>query len=64
MKTPYIFAKRFVAGESYDVAEKKVRAINQKGNRVTLDLLGENIKDATTAAERNRRCLYRVAGTN
>ena len=51
MKTPYIFAKRFVAGESYDVAEKKVRAINQKGNRVTLDLLGENIKDATTAAE-------------
>lgn len=51
MKTPYIFAKRFVAGESYDVAEKKVRAINQKGNRVTLDLLGENIKDATAAAE-------------
>ena len=51
MKTPYIFAKRFVAGESYDVAEKKVGAINQKGNRVTLDLLGENIKDATTAAE-------------
>ena len=51
MKTPYIFAKRFVAGESYDVAEKKVRAINEKGNRVTLDLLGENIKDATTAAQ-------------
>lgn len=51
MKTPYIFAKRFVAGESYDVAEKKVQGINQKGIRVTLDLLGENIKDATTAAE-------------
>ncbi|HBD42469.1 MAG TPA: proline dehydrogenase [Bacteroidetes bacterium] len=51
MKTPYIFAKRFVAGESYDVAEKKVQRINQKRIRVTLDLLGENIKDATTAAE-------------
>lgn len=49
MKLPYILAKRFVAGESFKSALPKVRSINEKGIAVTLDLLGENVKDKSTA---------------
>ncbi len=51
MKLPYAFAKRFVAGESLDQAVPKVAALNEAGIKVTLDLLGENVKDRTTADE-------------
>jgi len=49
MKLPYAFAKRFVAGESLEHAVPKVADLNQSGIKVTLDLLGENVKDRTTA---------------
>lgn len=49
MKLPFVLAKRFVAGESLDKAVPKVKDINAKGIHVTLDLLGENVKDRATA---------------
>lgn len=49
MKLPFIFAKRFVAGEDLGQTIPKVTELNEFGIRVTLDLLGENVKDKTTA---------------
>lgn len=51
MKLPFVLAKRFVAGESFDQAKPKVKALNEKGIRITLDLLGENVEDRQTADE-------------
>jgi proline dehydrogenase len=51
MKLPFIFAKRFVAGETFEQTINKVKALNQKNIKVTLDLLGENVKDRTLADE-------------
>ena len=51
MKLPFLFAKRFVAGETLDQALPKVREINKKSIKVTLDLLGENVTDRETADE-------------
>lgn len=51
MKLPFIFAKRFVAGETFESAVPKIKALNKKGIKVTLDLLGENVKQKTTADE-------------
>ncbi|MDX1671276.1 MAG: proline dehydrogenase family protein [Balneolaceae bacterium] len=51
MKLPFALAKRFVAGESFKEAIPKVQALNQKGIEVTLDLLGENVKDREMAEE-------------
>lgn len=49
MKLPFVLAKRFVAGETFDQSVPKVRELNQSGIKVTLDLLGENLKDRETA---------------
>ncbi|MCH8568408.1 MAG: proline dehydrogenase family protein [Balneolales bacterium] len=49
MKLPYTLAKRFVAGESLEQTVPKVSDLNDAGIRVTLDLLGENVKDKKTA---------------
>ncbi|WP_069131066.1 proline dehydrogenase family protein [Rhodohalobacter halophilus] len=49
MKLPFIFAKRFVAGETFESAVPKIKTLNQKGIRVTLDLLGENVSKRSTA---------------
>ncbi|NIT57936.1 MAG: proline dehydrogenase [Aliifodinibius sp.] len=51
MKLPFVLAKRFVAGESFDQAMPKVKALNEKEIKVTLDLLGENVEDRQTADE-------------
>lgn len=51
MKLPFIFAKRFVAGESFDQAVSKVETLNNLGIHVTLDLLGENVNNRKTADE-------------
>lgn len=51
MKLPFVLAKRFVAGESFDQTNPKVKALNSKGIKVTLDLLGENVEDRQTADE-------------
>jgi len=51
MKLPFILAKRFVAGETFESTIPKIEALNQKGIKITLDLLGENVKQKTTADE-------------
>lgn len=51
MKLPFFLAKRFVAGESFEAAVPKVKTLNEKGIRVTLDLLGENVEDRAMADE-------------
>lgn len=48
MKLPFILAKRFVAGESFESALPKVKDINAKNLRMTLDLLGENVSSRET----------------
>lgn len=49
MKLPFALASRFVAGETFDQSIPKVRHLNEHGIKVTLDLLGENVKDRKTA---------------
>lgn len=49
MKLPFVLAKRFVAGETFDQSIPKVRHLNEHGIKVTLDLLGENVKNRKTA---------------
>jgi len=51
MKLPFVFAKRFVAAETFNATIPKIKAINQKGIKVTLDLLGENVTSQSTADE-------------
>lgn len=51
MKLPFVLAKRFVAGESFEQAEPKVKELNKKDIKITLDLLGENVEDRPTADE-------------
>jgi proline dehydrogenase len=49
MKLPYAFARRFVAGENFETAAPKVSELNGLNIKVTLDLLGENVKDRAMA---------------
>jgi proline dehydrogenase len=49
MKLPFIFAKRFVAGESFNQALSKSRDLNSRKLKLTLDLLGENVADRAEA---------------
>lgn len=49
MKLPFALAKRFVAGEDFESTIPKIKEINAKKIRVTLDLLGENVTDSKTA---------------
>jgi proline dehydrogenase len=51
MNLPFVLAKRFVAGENFDQALPKVRALNEKKIKVTLDLLGENVTEKKMADE-------------
>jgi proline dehydrogenase len=51
MKLPFILAKRFVAGETFQESIPKVQYLNEKDIPITLDLLGENVKDEATASE-------------
>lgn len=49
MKLPFVLAKRFVAGESFEQTIPKIEQLNEKEIKVTLDLLGENVKDRSMA---------------
>ena len=49
MKLPFIFARRFVAGENLSQTLPVIRNFNSKGIRVSLDLLGENVRDKCVA---------------
>jgi proline dehydrogenase len=57
MKLPFVFAKRFVAGETFESTVPKIKALNKKGIKVTLDLLGENVKKKTTADDTVKECI-------
>lgn len=49
MNLPFVFARRFVAAETFEETIPKIKEINQKNIKVTLDLLGENVRVKTTA---------------
>ena len=49
MKLPFFLASRFVAAEDLDGALPVVQGLNAKGLHVTLDLLGEYVKDRAVA---------------
>lgn len=49
MKLPFVLAKRFVAGESFDESISKAQYLNSRNLDLTLDLLGENITDKAAA---------------
>jgi proline dehydrogenase len=51
MKLPFVLAKRFVADESFDDTIPKIKQLNEKNIKITLDLLGENVKDRKTAGQ-------------
>lgn len=51
MNLPFFLAKRFVAGKTFKETIPKIKHLNQKGIKVTLDLLGENVKEKATADE-------------
>lgn len=51
MKLPFALARRFVAGETFDQTIPKIKALNEKNIKVTLDLLGENVTKKNTADE-------------
>ncbi len=51
MKLPFVLAKRFVAGESFQQSIAKAQYLNSRNLRLTLDLLGENITDKAAADE-------------
>lgn len=47
----YLFARRFVAGETIDDAIKKAHELRKKGVYATINILGEHIKDPKKAEE-------------
>lgn len=49
MKLPFFLARRFVAAKTFNGTIPKIKSFNEKGIKVTLDLLGENVKEKTTA---------------
>lgn len=51
MKLPFIFAKRFVAGEGFSSSLPAAKQLNQARHQLTLDLLGENIYSRTQAED-------------
>ena len=51
MKLPFALAKRFVAGETLELAIPKVEDLNRKGIKITLDMLGENVTDRAMARD-------------
>jgi len=57
MRHPRSFARRFIAGESADEAIAASRALEAKGLRLTLDLLGESVTSLDGAADATREYL-------
>nr|BCX00448.1 MAG: proline dehydrogenase [Bacteroidota bacterium] len=49
MRLPFALARRFVAGETFQEAVPKVRALNAAGIMATLDLLGEYVTEPARA---------------
>lgn len=51
MKLPFALARRFVAAETFKETIPKIKYFNERNIKVTLDLLGENVHEKTTADE-------------
>jgi proline dehydrogenase len=49
MKLPFVFAKRFVAGEEFLSSVPAAKQLNQAHHQLTLDLLGENVTSRSQA---------------
>lgn len=49
MKLPFFLAKRFVAGESFEESLPAIKELTSKGLFVTLDMLGEYVRDREIA---------------
>jgi len=49
MKLPFVFAKRFVAGEEFSSSVPAAKQLNQANHQLTLDLLGENVTSRSQA---------------
>lgn len=43
------FASPYVAGDTFEIAIPKIRALNTNGYKVTIDILGEHVKDSEQA---------------
>ena len=50
-KLVWIFSKKYIAGESIDDAIREAKSLNEQGIKVTVDLLGEFIKNLDEATE-------------
>lgn len=50
-KLVWIFSKKYIAGESIDDAIRESKILNEQGIKVTVDLLGEFIKNLDEATE-------------
>ena len=62
MKLPFVLAKRFVAGETFEESAPKVKYLNEKDIDITLDLLGENVKDRQTADDTVHEYIHLLHG--
>ncbi len=51
MKLPFFLAQRFVAGETFAQSLPAIRALTEQGLFVTLDLLGEYVRDRQIALQ-------------
>jgi proline dehydrogenase len=49
MKLPFVFAKRFVAGEEFSLSVPAAKQLNQAHHQLTFDLLGENVTSRSQA---------------
>ena len=49
MKLPFVFAKRFVAGEEFSSSVPAAKQLNLAHHQLTLDLLGENVTSRSQA---------------
>lgn len=64
MKLPFALAKRFVAGEDFGRAVPKVQKLIDSKLKITLDLLGENVRDRATADQTLRDYIQLLDGIN
>jgi len=51
------FARRYVAGDSLDKAVSKVHELNAQGAMATLDVLGEEVREAARSREFTEECV-------
>ena len=64
MKLPFVLAKRFVAGETFEDSIPKAKYLNHKNLKLTLDLLGENVHDKRTADSTVEEYIHLLNGIN